>query len=721
MTTRTAVLIVAVSAGMLSGAQPTDGDARERLWAAARKGDVPGIEAALAAGADVNARTGFGATALWYACYKGQVEAAKTLLRHGADPGAVDRVWGETPLTLAIGNDKPELITSLVEAGAANSDAALLLCVIGRRADYTKLILATKRIKPDTLAVALAVGPADLKDIRDALSGAGAKPAAESPPAEVERLKAYAGSYESPNGSRARVELTNGHLVGQLGGGIYVLRPDGEDRFRAIGADWVHVRFEREGGAVARLTFQAGPVFSLYERSGAAAAETAVAKDAAPAPALLSPRNWPQFRGPSASGNGDGQGAPTRWDAEKGEGVVWKADLPGLAHSSPVVWGGRVYLTTAVNAEGNSEFKAGLYGSGGSAKDQSKHTWILYCFDGRTGRIIWQHTAAEGVPKFKRHPKSSHANATPATDGEHVIAYFASEGLYCYDRDGNLRWKQDLGLIDVGAFNDPDEQWGSASSPAIVGDLVVIQCDRQRDSFIAAYRLADGTQAWRTARDEPPSWGTPSLVEGPAGPELVTNGTNFARGYDPRTGRELWRLGGNSEITVPTPIAGEGLVFITSGYRPVQPIYAVRPKARGDITLAAGTESSEAVAWSKRRGGPYMPTPIVYAGYLYTCSNNGTLTCYEARTGRQVYQKRVGSQSAYSASPVAADGRIFLPSEEGVVRVVRAGPTFELFAVNRMGDACMATPAISDGLLFVRTQHALYALGDKRSAAAPGR
>jgi hypothetical protein len=232
-----------------------------------------------------------------------------------------------------------------------------------------------------------------------------------------------------------------------------------------------------------------------------------------------------------------------------------------------------------------------------------------------------------------------------------------------------------------------------------------------KDSFLAAYRVADGHEVWRRPRDEIPSWGTPTIVESAERVELVTNATRYARGYDPLSGEELWRLGPHSEITVPAPIYGAGLIFISSGYRPIQPIYAVRPGASGDISLKDSESSNDAVAWSIKKGGPYMPTPIVYDKHLYTCSNAGIVTCYEAQTGKQIYKERLGSSAGYTASPVAADGKLYFTSEESDVRVVRAGPKFELLAINPLGNPCVATPAISDRMIFIRTQHYLFGIG----------
>ncbi|HKY04984.1 MAG TPA: PQQ-binding-like beta-propeller repeat protein [Blastocatellia bacterium] len=426
-------------------------------------------------------------------------------------------------------------------------------------------------------------------------------------------------------------------------------------------------------------------------------------------------QHWPSFRGSFASGVADGLPTPTSWSAEKSQNLKWKTAIPGLAHSSPIVWGDRVFITTAISSDPKSVFRHGLYGDVDSAKDESKHTWKVYGLDKKTGKILWERTAFEGVPKIKRHIKASHASSTPATDGKHVIAFFGSEGLYCYDVNGKLLWKQDLGVLDSGWFFDPDYQWGTASSPIIYKNQVILQVDIQKDSFIAAYDIKTGKRVWMTPREEIPSWGTPTVYEGKTRAELVTNATRAIRGYDPATGKELWKLVGNPEVTATTPIFGHDLIFVVNSYRPNQPIYAIKPGATGDISLKDGKESNEYVAWSKQRGGSYMPTPIIYGDYLYICSNNGTLSCYNARTGERVYQERIaGKGGSYSASPVAADGKLYFSSEDGDVFVVRAGPKYELLATNPMGEVLMATPAISDGMIIVRGQHHVFGISESK-------
>ncbi|MDX2034359.1 MAG: PQQ-binding-like beta-propeller repeat protein [Blastocatellia bacterium] len=431
-------------------------------------------------------------------------------------------------------------------------------------------------------------------------------------------------------------------------------------------------------------------------------------------------QNWPQFRGANASGNGDGQNPPTTWDTTRNTNVVWKTPIPGHAHASPVVWGNRVFVLSAVSSAPQGKFRFGLYGDVDSDKDVSKHSWKVLCLDKKTGKILWEKVAIEGVPKVKRHIKSTQASPSPATDGKYLVAFFGSEGLYCYDYDGKLVWKQDLGVLDSGWFFDPDYQWGMASSPIIYKNKVIVQCDTQKNSFIAAFDLRTGKEIWRTKRDEIPSWGSPTIFESNGKAMIVTNATKRIRGYDPATGKELFELSGNSEVTVGTPVVGHDLVFVTAGYPPIQPIYAIKPTAAGDITLAEGKESNDHIAWSKKRGGTYMPTPIVYGDHLYTCGNNGVLTCYDAKTGERIYQQRIAGQSnAFSASPIAADGKLYFAGEDGDVFVVKAGPKYELLATNPMGEVMMSTPAISEGMLIVRTIGHVYGIAEASAAAKP--
>jgi len=429
-------------------------------------------------------------------------------------------------------------------------------------------------------------------------------------------------------------------------------------------------------------------------------------------------QNWPQFRGPGATGVVEGRPAAVKWDATKSVNTVWKTPIPGLAHSSPVVWGNKVFITTAVTSGPKDETRYGLYGDVAPVKDDPKHIWKVYCLDKMTGKILWERVAYEGLPKVKRHPKSTHADSTPVTDGKYLVALFGSHGLYAYNLDGKLLWKQDLGVLDSGWFYDSDYQWEHGSSPIIYKDLIIIQADVQKDSFIAAYSLKNGKLVWKTAREEISSWGTPTIYEGKTRAELITNGSKAIRGYDPLTGKELWRLTPNSEVTTPTPFVARDLIYVTSGYAPIQPIYAIRPGATGDISLKDGAVSNSFIAWSKQRGGPYMPTPVVYGELLYTCSNQGVLTAYNADTGERLYQERLGGKGgAFTSSPVASDGKLYLLSEDGDVFVVKAGPKYELLSTNPVGEVMMASAAISDGLIIVRAHDHVFAFGEASSSA----
>jgi outer membrane protein assembly factor BamB len=452
----------------------------------------------------------------------------------------------------------------------------------------------------------------------------------------------------------------------------------------------------------------------------ATAAAPPAAAPASPAPASgvaarpAPPRNWPSFRGADGGGNGDGQRAVSEWDVATGKNIKWKTPIPGIANSSPIVWGGRIFATTAVSATDKS-FRTGLYGDVAPVNDLSQHEWKVYALDAKSGKVLWERTAFAGAPKVKRHPKGTQANSTPATDGTRVVAAFGSIGLLvAWDVNGKELWRADLGVIDSGWFFDPSFQWGHASSPIIYRNSVILQADAQKGSYIGAWDLGTGKLLWKTARtDEIPTWGTPALVRSAAGrDELVTNGTKI-RGYDPATGALLWTLGPNSEITVGTPVAGHGLIFVTGGYPPVRPIYAIRPgTGNGDISLPKDASSNQTIAWSNMTDGTYIPTPIVYGGNLITVNNNGIVSAYNAETGQRTFRGRVGTGGAFSASPVAADGRLYLASEDGEVYVVRAEAGLTQVAANSMKEVIMATPAIADGLIVVRTMGHLYGIGE---------
>ena len=425
--------------------------------------------------------------------------------------------------------------------------------------------------------------------------------------------------------------------------------------------------------------------------------------------------NWPSFRGANASGVADGYALPSDWDVPGSRNVQWKTPILGLGHSSPIVWGNRLFVTTAISGIEKPELKVGLYGDIESVRDDTPHRWVIYCLDKQSGKVLWEKTVHSGVPKIKRHPKSTHANSTLATDGRRLVALFGSEGLYCFDLDGRQLWKRDLGVLDSAYYVAPEAQWEYAASPVIYQDTVLVQCDVLNGSFVAALSLKDGSDIWRTPRSDVPTWGTPTVFADGKTTQMIVNGYKQIGAYDAKTGKEIWRLKGGGDIPVPTPVIAHGLAFITNAHGPMAPIYAIRLNASGDISLAGTETSNQFVAWSYPRDGAYMITPIVYGDLLYNAKNNGVMSCYDAKAGNRLYQERLGSgTTGFSASPVAGDGKIYFSSEDGDIYVVKAGPRFELVSKNAMGEICMASPAISGGVLFFRTEAHVVAIGAKR-------
>lgn len=415
--------------------------------------------------------------------------------------------------------------------------------------------------------------------------------------------------------------------------------------------------------------------------------------------------NWPAWRGSDGQGISRETNLPVQWSGT--ENVLWKAPLTGRGHSSPVVWGNRIFLTTAVEGEvaapGNTGVKHTIEGKDfvhpqGVGADR-KHTYKVLAFDADTGRQLWEQTAWEGVPYDTRHQRSSYASPTPVTDGRAVYAYFGSEGLYAYDFKGKRLWKVDLGGIATMGV-------GVGTSPVLYKDLLILQCDEDNGekSFVTALRTKDGKEAWRVPRKVQVSWATPIVVKANGRDELVTSGTEHVIAYDPATGKELWRSKGLESNAVPSPVAGPDLVVLTAGY-PAKVALALKPGGSGDVT---GTPN---VLWTYNKGTAYVPSPILYDGHVYLVTDRGLVTCLDARTGEVKYEgARMPGAGTYMASPVAFDGKIFLSSEDGDTHVVKAGPGHEVLRTNSIGEPIQASLAISQGRLFIRGAKHLYAI-----------
>ena len=414
-------------------------------------------------------------------------------------------------------------------------------------------------------------------------------------------------------------------------------------------------------------------------------------------------RNWPQFRGPGALGVSTNTGLPDKWSAT--EHVVWKTPIPGRGWSSPVVWGNRIFITTAIKEGELEAVKGGLYFGGNRPAPKEAHRWIIYGLDLDSGKIAWEKEVHRGVAKYGHHVKGSMASETAVCDAERVYAYIGNVGMFCFDHDGRALWEKRWKSVPT-RFG-----WGTAASPVLHGERVYVVNDNDEQSFLVALDRTTGEWIWRADRDEKSNWATPFVWENEKRTEIVTPGTGKIRSYA-LDGTLLWELGGMSSITIPTPFAGHGLLYVTSGYvgDKRRPLFAIRPGATGDITLGADETRNEHVAWCLKQAGPYNVSPILYGNHVYVLHDRGLLACYDGKTGTEVYGKRriAPGARAFTSSPWAYDGKVFCLSEKGDTYVVRAGPAFELLGKNSLGELCMATPAIvSDGLIIRTESHIL--------------
>ena len=433
--------------------------------------------------------------------------------------------------------------------------------------------------------------------------------------------------------------------------------------------------------------------------------------------------SWSQYRGPQASGVDDRVALPTAWNVETGENVRWQTPIPGLSHASLVAWGDRIFVISAeAKSKPKAELKVGLYGDIESADDRGPQEWRLRALDSRTGKEVWQTLAHAGIPKVSRHTKASHANSTPATDGQRIVALLGSEGLFCFDTAGALQWKKDLGPMDSGYYAAPSAQWGFGSSPVIHDGKVVVNCDVQKGSYLTVLDLRDGHEIWRTARTDVPTWGTPAVIEAAGRIQIVVNGWHETAGYDFATGRQFWKLDGGGDIPVPTPVFSRGLIYLTSAHGKWRPLRAIRPEATGDITPADPGKTNAAIVWAHGRQGSYMQTPIVVGNRLFACNDLGILTCVDASTGVVEYSERLSRAGhGFTASPVSDGRNLYFPSEMGNVYVVPVTGAFAVLAINPLPEVCMTAPAIVDGMLIFRTRDRVLAVAAGAKSAGIGR
>ena len=422
--------------------------------------------------------------------------------------------------------------------------------------------------------------------------------------------------------------------------------------------------------------------------------------------------NWPHFRGPTMNAAvADNPDLPETWTTT--ENVEWAADIPGLGWSSPVVWGNRVFLTTVTAIGDFEQPKPGLYAPRGRPDPPPiDHDWLVYCLDLETGEVLWQRSVATGLPSFPRHQKSTYASETPATDGEHVYVRFGDLGTYAFDMDGNEVWSAPT------SYRPTRSEWGSASSPVVYGDMLILVYDNEEDSWIAALDKRTGEEIWRRSRDEVSTWATPFVWENDLRTEIVTSGVNRIRSYD-LDGNLLWQMDGRmSWAAIPTPFAAHGRVYVNSGYfgDNHRPAYAIQPGASGDITLADGASSNDYVAWYQPRAGNYNTSPLIYGDVYYSLLDRGFFEAYDALTGEPVYpRRRIRVGASFTSSPWAYNGKVFALSEQGDTYVIRAGQDYEVLGVNSLDEMAMASPAIVGDRLLIRTATRLYSI--RKSAA----
>lgn len=429
-------------------------------------------------------------------------------------------------------------------------------------------------------------------------------------------------------------------------------------------------------------------------------------------PAVAQPAgNWPRFRGPDGTGVADDPALPETWSAS--ENVVWKTDLPGRGWSSPVLWGDRIFVTSVVSARPPEPARPGLYFGGERPVPTDEHRWMVYAIDFATGKTIWEREVHRAAPAQSRHLKNSYASETPVTDGERVYVSFGNVGVFAFRLDGTPVWQHKW------PARATRNGWGTAASPVLHQGRLYVLNDNEEDAHLAALDAVSGKEIWRVARGKETNWATPFVWQHAQRTEIVTAATGGIRSYD-LDGRLLWELKGMSSITIPTPFASGGLLYVASGYvgDEHRPAYAIKPGAAGEITLAPGALSNEFVTWYQRQAGPYNPSPIVYNGVYYTLLDRGFLTAHDARTGQEIYgRQRIAPAGivAFTASPWASNGRIFALSEDGDTYVIRAGSTYEVIGKNALGEMAMATPAIARGSLIIRTASSLYRIARRPS------
>ena len=445
-------------------------------------------------------------------------------------------------------------------------------------------------------------------------------------------------------------------------------------------------------------------------------------------------QNWPQWRGPLGTGVAPSANPPTKWS--ESENVKWKVKLPGKGSSTPIIWGNQIFIQTAMPAGAAQAARAesgaanhavtpvllqdqqpqrggqrgqrgpgggGRGGFGGGAPPTDKYQFVLLCLDRQTGKTLWSKVAREEVPHEGHHRDHGFASFSPVTDGTLVFAHFGSRGLHCYDLQGNLKWQKDFGRMQT------RNSFGEGSSPALHGDTVVVNWDHEGADFIVALDKTTGKELWRTPRDEATTWSTPLILEHDGKAQVIVNATRKVRSYDLKTGKQIWEVGGMTGNAIPTPVAADGMVYLTSGFRGAA-LLAIKLGREGDLT------GTDAIAWNYSKGTPYVPTPLLYDNRLYLFSGNtGVMSCFDAASGKLLIdsQRVEDLERGVYASPVGAGGNVYLVGRDGATVVIKNADKYEVVSTNQLDDAIDASPAVVGNELYLRGAQHLYCIAGK--------
>ena len=647
------------------------------------------------------------------------------LLESGANANLRDKFYRASPLTWAVIRKHPAIVELLIAHGANDVDTALASAIGMKQLEMVQVILRSKKVSDQGLASALQTAKlvkdeSAIKVMEESMTEEALKlfEKAESERIEREKLSEYVGTYQSEGGTKLQLKFADGKLQAIQSDSDQPLTLSSNEMDSLVASD-IAIRFSRDDGKIKSLSWKVGELETTYVRQAdESAGAGSVPLADAPTVSLgddfpLTSQHWPNFRGTLSRGVNDGQVIATNWNGADGTNIAWKTEIPGLGTSSPIVWGDRVYVTTAVQEADSKGFRTGPYGDVESVLADGECSYQLLCLDLSTGNVHWNQEAVREIPRVKRHAKSSHANPTPATDGTHVIALFGGAGLYCYDMQGELLWSRQLGMLDSGWFYDRSYQWGFGSSPIIFEDMVIVQCDVQEGAFLVALDITSGNERWKTNRDEIPTWSSPvAFVAKDGTPTVIVTGTKCTAAYEARTGELLWKLGGFSEIVVPTPQITPDLALLSSGYAPVQPVVALSHAARGELQLPKDNEAKAPFAWAQMRGGPYMPTPLIANNKLYILDNGGLLTCLALESGKRLFRQRLRNEkaNAFTSSVVASNGNLYCTSEEGQTFVVAMDDQGTVVSQNELGEAVLTTMAIANGTILARGEKHLFAI-----------